>query len=439
MCLLFFKSNVKNIYYFIIIWYNNYAMKTSILRISNEIMLGKKQDEISQYLLKNCLEVGEIISCVNICENHPDHITKQIENSDADFLIVVGENISSRNFNIKKTIANITGTNIVKNNFAENTVRAYYQESNIPVLFDSENEFYLPENAELLPIKISALQSFILKTEQKTFLFIPGELDIAKFVFENYLKNIIKQNIVTKYKTTTIKTFGISEKDIYSILSDLIKNKYKILFLTYPNNLEVSIVIRYNENIDPEIINDVIYKVYERLNKYIYAEEEVTIAKRALDLLKIGNKKLAIAETITGGNISTSLIKQCDNCQQNLVESIVASNQTSLINRLKVSPSILNQYGEVSVEVAYEMAAGLLETSNADIVLTTSGKIDYEDNSKVGKICFIAVGNVDGIHVYKNTLYGTREQVIESLTQTAFYYLIKNIKQNDLFFDKTTV
>ena len=402
-------------------------MKTSILRISNDILLGKKQDNISQYLLKNCLQIGEIISCVNTCENHPDHITNQINNLDSDFIIIIGENISSRNANIKKTLANILNDSVIKNEFAESTVKAYYQEANIPVLFDSENEFYLPSKAELLPVKSSPLQSFIVSNQTKTFVFIPGELDVAKYVFKTYLENIIKQNLTTKYKTTTIKTFGISEKDIYSILSDLIKNKYKILFLTYPNNLEVSIVIRYNENLEQAIVADVIYKVFERLNKYIYAEEEVSIVTRAVDLLSIGNKKLAVAETITGGNISASLIKQCETMSE------------SLISRLKVSPAIIEQYGTVSVETAYEMAAGLLESSNADIVLTTSGLIDYSENEREGKLCYIAVGNIDGIHVYKNTLFGTREQIIDSLTQTAFFYLIKNIKQNDLFFDKTTV
>ena len=152
----------------------------------------------------------------------------------------------------------------------------------------------------------------------------------------------------------------------------------------------------------------------------------------------ISNRKLSIAETMTGGNISSTLIKQCPKLTNLIKENIVCINDNSLISRLKVSPTILNQYGRVSVEVAYEMAAGLLETSG-DLVLVTCGDIDYEDNDKVGKLCYIAVGDTDGIHVYKNVLYGTREQVIDSLTQTAFYYLIKNIKQNDLFFDKTTV
>ncbi len=117
---------------------------------------------------------------------------------------------------------------------------------------------------------------------------------------------------------------------------------------------------------------------------------------------------------------------------------MVCLSENSLIKRLNVSPNVLRSYGTVSVEIAYEMAAGLLESSEADIVVVTNGLTNF-NNDKKGKLCFIAVGNSDGIHVYKNTVYGNREQVVESLTQTAFFYLIKNIKQNDLFFDKTTI
>ena len=71
-------------------------------------------DRVSQYLLKNCLEIGEIISSVNVCENHPEHIIKAINDIDADFLLIVGENISSRNFTIKKSISNYFNINFSK-------------------------------------------------------------------------------------------------------------------------------------------------------------------------------------------------------------------------------------------------------------------------------------------------------------------------------------
>ncbi len=413
-------------------------MKIAILRVSNDILLGKKKDDISQYLLKNILEVGEVVTNIITTENHPDQIFNALTNLNCDFVIIIGETISSKNFNIKKVLCNYINCPIIKSELAINAVNAYFQKSNIPVSYDAENEYYLPQNGTLISTNSSFLQSYITNSQTTNYLFIPGDLDVATEVFNNYICQFIKQNNTIHYKTTTIKTFGIGEKDIYAILSDLIKNKYKILFLTYPDNLEVSIVIRYNENLDPIIVNDFIVKTYERLNKYIYADEETSLIKRAYDLLEVGNKKLAIAETITGGNISGSFFKQCSDQSNLLCENIVCLSDNALINRLNVSPNIIKQYGSVSVEVAYEMAAGLLDLTAADIVIVTNGLSSFNDDKK-GKLCYIAVGNCDGIHVYKNTVYGSREQVVTSLTQTSFFYLIKNIKQNDLFFDKTTI
>lgn len=413
-------------------------MKIAILRISNDILLGKQKDEISQYLLRNILEIGEVVTKVITTENHPDQIYSALTDLTCDLVIVVGESSSSKNFNIKKSICNFINSPIIKSDQATNNVNAYFQKSNIPLSFEAENEFYMPEYAKLIQSNASFLQPYYLTNNNTTILFVPGELEVATEVFNSFIKNHIGNNNTTKYKTSTIKTFGIGEKDIYLILADLIKNKYKILFFTYPNNLEVSIIIRYNQTLDEAIVNEFIVKVYERLGKYIYADEETSLIGRAYDLLELGRKKIAIAETITGGNISASLLKKCSDAKNLVIENMVCLSEKSLIKRLNVSPNVLKSYGMVSVEIAYEMAAGLLESSEADIVVVTNGLTSFNEDKK-GKLCFIAVGNSDGIHVYKNTVYGNREQVVTSLTQTAFFYLIKNIKQNDLFFDKTTI
>lgn len=413
-------------------------MKIAILRISNDILLGKQKDDISQYLLRNMLEIGEVVTKIITTENHPEQIFNALNDLKCDLVIIVGESSSSKNFNIKKTICNFINSKIIKSDQATNYVNAYFQKSNIPISFEAENEFYMLEYAKLIQTTASFLQPYYLTNNNTTYLFIPGELEVATDVYNNFIKKQIVANNNTIYKTTTIKTFGIGEKDIYSILSDLIKNKYKILFFTYPNNLEVSIVIRYNQTLDESIVNEFVVKVYERLGKYIYADEETSLIGRAYDLLSLSRKKIAIAETITGGNISASLLKQCSDAKNLVLENMVCLSENSLIKRLNVSPNVLRQYGTVSVEIAYEMAAGLLDSSEADLVVVTNGLSSFNDDKK-GKLCFIAVGNSDGIHVYKNTVYGNREQVVTSLTQTAFFYLIKNIKQNDLFFDKTTI
>ena len=154
--------------------------------------------------------------------------------------------------------------------------------------------------------------------------------------------------------------------------------------------------------------------------------------------MKLSNKTISIAESVTGGNITSSLIKANPDFALSLKESIVCPSVESKIKSLGVTPAIIEKYGEVSIETAYEMAAALLDKTNSDIVLCTTGSLDTGNNNEK-KVAFISVGNVDGIHVYKNTFIGNREQVIGNITQTSLFYLIKNIKQNDWFFGQTTV
>ena len=186
-------------------------------------------------------------------------------------------------------------------------------------------------------------------------------------------------------------------------------------------------------------MQNILRTIYERLSKYIYADEDIKLENRAFELLKIYNKTLAIAETVSEADITHRFIANNSGAQEYLKESIFASSKTSKINRLKVSESIINNYTEKSVEFAYEMAAGLLETSGADVVLVNTGSIkEFSDESNT-KTCFIAVGDIDGIHVYKNTFSGTKEQIIDGVTKTSFFYLIKKLKQNDLQIYRSTI
>ena len=201
----------------------------------------------------------------------------------------------------------------------------------------------------------------------------------------------------------------------------------------------MEILVRYNRQLNSEIVQQFISTIYERLSKYIYADEDIKLENQALQLLKIYNKTLAIAETLTGGNIAHKFISNNNNAFDSLKEAILTTSKSSKLNRLKVSESIINNYTEKSVEFAYEMAAGLLETSGADVVLINTGNIAELSDSSNTKTCFIAVGDMDGIHVYKNTFSGSNEQIVDGITKTSFFYLIKKLKQNDLQIFRSTI
>ena len=414
-------------------------MRVSIITINNEILIGKKYDSIAMYLGKKLLESGITISKNIVIQNNPAQILETINTIEDNDIIIIGESSSIRNANIKKTIASYFNENMTLNNEFSNIVKNYYFKNNMPVLLEDENEFYVPQSANIIKNVNGPLQGFYINNSLKNIYFLPSDFTAIKQLYYTEFLPIISKNLDIIYENNIIKTFGICEEDILAILADVIKNKYKILITTFPKNLEVEILVRYNRQLNSEIVFQVVQTIYERLAKYIYADEDIKLENRAFELLKIYNKTLAIAETVSGGNIAENFISHNGNALDYLKESIVCYSKSSQINRLKVSESIINNYTEKSVEFAYEMAAGLLETSGADIVLVNAGSIKEFHDDSVTKTCFIAVGDMDGIHVYKNTFSGSKEQIVDGLTKTSFFYLIKKLKQNDLqFYRKRT-
>ncbi len=407
-------------------------MKVSCLCISNDLLLGKRQDKITTILAKKLLENGISFSCRYTTSNNPEQIKKAIEIMEDKIVFIVGDNNSVKNAHIKKALAEICGVDMAESSIANLAVKNYFKKVNMPITYDSENEVYLPRNSRCLVNQDSVLQGFAMYKGDQLLIFVPDDVGSVVGYLDASVLPMLMEKINIAYDNITLKTFGICERDIVSLLGDLIKNKYKINITIYPNGLETTIVVRYHKGLEQEIVNQFIQKIYQKLAKYIYATEDMSLAATAFNLLKIARKKIAVAESISGGSIVSTLIKENKGISDYLVEGIVSYTDKSKSSRLKVNENIINNYTAVSVEVAYEMAAGLLVTSGADMVVTTTGYATKDAGHDA--YAFIAVGDMDGIHVYRNTFTGTREEVIDSVKKTSLFYLIKKLKQNDLLF-----
>jgi nicotinamide mononucleotide (NMN) deamidase PncC len=139
-------------------------------------------------------------------------------------------------------------------------------------------------------------------------------------------------------------------------------------------------------------------------------------------------------ETVTGGHISSEFNKCTSPAKHLISQGLIINNPNQVASTLNCNPQVFSTSGFVSVESTYELASALLESRKSDLVLVTCGDIDSDSH-----VNYIAVGDSDGIHVYKNTCIGTKDQIIETVSKCAVFYLIKKLKQNDLFFNKIRV
>ena len=113
-------------------------------------------------------------------------------------------------------------------------------------------------------------------------------------------------------------------------------------------------------------------------------------AKKLSELLISKNMSIAIAESCTGGSISSSLTSIPGASSYFNCGFITYSNQ-SKVNMLGVDPKTIELFGAVSEKVAYEMVMGAGQNSQSDLAVSVTGIAGPSGGSPekpVGTVCF---------------------------------------------------
>jgi len=259
------------------------------------------------------------------------------------------------------------------------------------------------------------------------FLILPKHLDKQQFdtLLDAHLQHF-RPSKQTKLELYKFGVFGKSVDQVKSILSDLIENKSKIKFDFFQVEIGVFVIIRIPAKVENIVKDDILNKTFCRLQDAIYNTDTPLINQVAI-LLKQKNLKIAVAESYTAGGIAVELCS-IEGASQYFCESVVCYSEDSKQKRLSVTSSALYEYGAVSQEVAYQMAADLLvKNPEYDIAIATTGYASAHtiDGVDVTGNCFLAIGTREGIHVWPQKFVGTREQITQKGIQHAIFVLYK--------------
>lgn len=185
--------------------------------------------------------------------------------------------------------------------------------------------------------------------------------------------------------------------------------------------------ITMRSDLDKKQFDAVKSLAYNALAEEIYSADDRSLHDLAAYLLKINGKTLAVAESLTGGEICSRLTSVAG-ISENFFEGIVCYNRASKMNRLRVPKALLGAYGAVSRETAYAMVRGLLEPP-VDIGLATTGLAGPSgDEGKPVGLVYIGVGAGDFITVFERHLSGDRNTVRAAAANLALFYLVRYLK-----------
>ena len=150
------------------------------------------------------------------------------------------------------------------------------------------------------------------------------------------------------------------------------------------------------------------------------------LAAALLDDLKQKNRKLATAESCTGGSIGQVLTAIPGSSAAYLGGVISYANEIKE-NVLKVPGEILRQYGAVSEQTAAAMVRGVKELFCADAAVSVTGIAGpaSDDTKKPVGLVYIGVAAGETVTVKENHFSGTREEIRQQSVQTALTLLLE--------------
>ncbi len=397
-------------------------MKIGCIALNSNLISCEKQTKIIEYLSSKLYEIGESFSLISYFDNGLEKL-KEVVGQDYRLLFLIGTNDVIYNQNIKDNISRIAGDKLEINPTASQTLKSYCAKFNIPFSIQEEMETNLPTKSIPLVFEDSFFNGFMYKFNDTFIIYLPSDFELLENNYTKYILPLINDLTSVNSNVQILKCFGILEKDIKNLIGDYFGIS-GVQINIVSDDLDSAIFVRFSSEIEQSKQREIISNIISKLNKFVYSLDNDSIYKMAVDLLKVQHKSLIVCETLTYGEISKNLA-QIDNEVINF--SGIYPSFDVIQREIKIDSQIISDYGKYSVNTVYELANAMLENKTGDLVLFVLG-------DKNSDICYMAIGDFDGIHVYKNKINIKNSDLISNLSKTAIFYLIKKLKQNDLCF-----
>jgi nicotinamide-nucleotide amidase len=123
---------------------------------------------------------------------------------------------------------------------------------------------------------------------------------------------------------------------------------------------------------------------------YVLPDELVDLARRVVDANRAAGRRVAVAESCTGGLVVAALTEIAGSSDVLEAGFVTYSNEAKA-KLLSVSEDVIETFGSVSVAVAWAMAQGALAASGADVAVALTGiagPAGGSDRKPVGTVVF---------------------------------------------------
>lgn len=416
-------------------------MRVELVSVGTELLLGDIVNTNTAYLSKELAALGLGVFRQTTVGDNRERLLKTLESAflENDTVIITGGLGPTDDDITKECAAEYFGREFYFHEYSWVKIleRLTRVGRNI-ITENNKKQAMIPEGAIVLENYCGTAPGIIIEENNKRIVLMPGPPREMRDMFEKsvkpYLEKFSNKQFISKY----VRFYGIGESLLETKIKDIMDNQTNPTLALYAKTGEVLLRITASGD-DKEECEDLIRKqldeIGNRVGEYIYlvGDEDISSTQTEMNTvvanLLIENKfTIAIAESLTGGKISSMLVEK-SGISEAFLEGIVCYSNKSKINTLGVREETLAKFGAVSEEVAKEMALGAAKRLGADFAVATTGIAgpNSDETDKPVGLAYIGIYAQGDISVRECLFTGDRELIRYRTSVEALEEVRRNI------------
>ncbi len=406
-------------------------MRISILNIGNELLSGQCVDTNSAwlglrlaengFLVADKLTVGDEISDILQC--------MQFAAQRSDVILLTGGLGPTDDDLTRQAVAEYFGVPLDFSQELFDKMADYFRRRGIPMAGKNRVQAYIPAGATAIENTCGTAPGISASNQKLRVYAMPGVPSEMKAMFESFVLPQLKiGNAAGVTVCRKLKCIGIGESTLAEKLGQrMLRGRNPLINCTVSNSIITLYVIANAET--EEAANQMDEKTIEELiadiGEYVFARGDSDLAETVGILLTRQGKKLATAESCTGGLIAkmlTDIPGSSDFYEYGWITYSYEAKQT----QLGVSAETLASQGAVCEDVVRQMVQGAIARSGSDYAIAVSGIAGPGGGTpeKPVGLVYIAAGSKDRCVVEKKNFPSGRE-VCRTRTATAALDLLR--------------
>lgn len=412
-----------------------------LINIGDELLIGQVVNTNAAFIGQQMAAAGYPMTETLTIGDNGDIIRQSIENAfqKTNVVILTGGLGPTRDDITKKVLCDIFHRDLVIDEKTLKQVTDMFAARGMALTETNRQQAAVPEGCTVLTNPLGTAPGMWIEEDGKILIALPGvPFEMEKLIRDEVLPRLLSlENQRTLIRYRVLQCTGISESNLSDKLTeyeDQLPANLKLAYLPRPGVIRLRLT---GEGSDEVALNKVLDEQFEKLQfvagEYAFAADDIEIQEVIGRLLANGDKKIATAESCTGGYIA-HLITSVPGSSNYFEGSLVSYSNNVKRDLLNVREDNLKRRGAVSEQVVSDMALNCMGLFDVDYTIAVSGIAGPDGGTAekpVGTV-WIAVATPIRL-VTKEFHFGNRtgrKQIVERAAQAALNMLRIEIEKD---------